>query len=114
MPCSPKTPAKETESDNQRSAKGTQRVAAKVHDRFLPFMGLPAIHGHVAAMLLARNVVIRLLFNIEPHALCERKLRPEIDRVGGATHIGLPCVGAGLATTARLFFATKSTPDLGS
>ena len=31
-----------------------------------------------------------------PHALRERKLRPEIDRVGGATHISLPCVGAGL------------------
>jgi hypothetical protein len=61
-----------------------------------------------------KNVVIRSLFNIEPHALCERKLHPEIDRVGGATHIGLPCVGASLATTARLLFATKGTPDLGS
>jgi hypothetical protein len=55
-----------------------------------------------------------LLFNIEPHALSERKLRPEIDRVGGATHICLPCVGAGLATAARLLFATKGTTYLGS
>ena len=42
-----------------------------------------------------------LLFYIEPHALSERKLRPEIDRVGGATHICLACVGAGLATAAN-------------
>jgi hypothetical protein len=29
----------------------------------------------------------RSLFNVEPHALRERKLHPEIDRVGGPTPI---------------------------
>jgi len=40
----------------------------------------------------------RSLFNVEPHALRERKLHPEIDRVGGPTHIGLPHVGIGQYT----------------
>src|SRR5271154_5396024 len=53
-------------------------------------------------------------FNIEPHALRERKLRPEIDRIGGPTHIGLPRVGAGLATAAGLLFAAKGAADFGS
>jgi len=56
------------------------------------------------------NAVIRLLFNIEPHALCERKLRPEIDRVGGATHVGFPRNGAGLATPPVSFSPPKAPP----
>ena len=74
---------------------------------------------HCIAKAGARPLVIsyKRLFsslNIEPHALRERKLRPEIDRVGGAAHIGLPRVGAGLATTAGFLFAAKGTADLGS
>src|SRR5262249_52850156 len=46
---------KETQSDNQRGAKAAQRVAAKVHDRFLPFNasrnGIASRSGSVAAML---------------------------------------------------------------
>src|SRR6266567_4368024 len=60
------------------------------------------------------NAVVRLLFNIEPYALRERKLRPEIDSISGATHVGLPRVGAGLAPAARLLFAAKGAADLGS
>jgi hypothetical protein len=56
----------------------------------------------------------RSLLNVEPHALRERKLHSEIDRVGGPTHIGLPHVGAGLATAAGLLLAAKGAPDLGS
>ena len=56
----------------------------------------------------------RSLFNVEPDALRERKLHPEIDRVGGPTHIGLPHVGAGLATAASLLLAAKGAADLGS
>src|SRR6516162_5062080 len=54
------------------------------------------------------------LFNVEPHALRERKLDPEIDRVGSPTHIGLPHVGACLATAAGLLLAAKGAADLGS
>src|SRR5262249_28556577 len=54
------------------------------------------------------------LFNVEPHALRERKLHPEIDRVGGPTHIGLPHVGAGLTTAAGLLLSAKGAADLGS
>src|SRR5260370_1205910 len=55
-----------------------------------------------------------LLCDIEPHALRERKLRPEIDRVGGATHVSLPGIGAGLAAAAGLLLAPKGAADLRS
>src|SRR6266550_5086775 len=55
-----------------------------------------------------------LLFDIELHALCEGKLNPEIDRVGGATHVRLPRVGTGLTSPARFLFAAKGTADLGT
>src|SRR5262249_44480798 len=46
---------KETESDNQRGAKAAQRVAAKIHNRFLSFNtsrnGNASRSGSVAAML---------------------------------------------------------------
>src|SRR6516165_3580181 len=63
---------------------------------------------------VAKKLPCRSLFNVEPHALRERKLHPEIDRVGGPTHIGLPHVGAGLATAASLLLAAKGAADLGS
>src|SRR5215831_14843114 len=50
---------------------------------------------------------IFLVFNIESNPLRERKLRPEIDRVGGATHVRLPRIGASLTAAAGLLFAPK-------
>jgi hypothetical protein len=58
--------------------------------------------------------MFRLILNVEPYALCEWELRPEIDRVGGPTHVGFPRVGAGLTVPACLLFAAKGTADLGS
>ena len=52
--------------------------------------------------------------NIEAHALGQRKLRSEVDRVSRPTHIRLPGVRASFAAATRLLLAAKSAADLRS
>jgi hypothetical protein len=50
----------------------------------------------------------------ELDALRERQLLAPVDRIGLAAHVGLPGVGARLATAARFLLAAESTSDLGA
>ena len=48
------------------------------------------------------------------HALRQRQGRAVVDGVGGAAHIGLPGVGAGLAAAAGFLLAAEGAADLGA
>jgi hypothetical protein len=47
-------------------------------------------------------------------ALRERQVAAVVESAGLAAHVGLPGVGAGLATAAGLFLAAEGAADLGS
>src|ERR1700739_3704823 len=50
----------------------------------------------------------------EAHALGQRQFGGVVDRVGGAPHVGLPRVGAGLPAAAGLLLAAERAADLGA
>ena len=52
--------------------------------------------------------------HLELDALRQREGLAVVDGVGGAPHIGLPCIRAGFATAAGLLFAAESAADLGA
>ena len=52
--------------------------------------------------------------DVELHALGQRQGRAVVDRVGGAAHVGLPGVRAGLAAAAGLLLAAEGAADLGA
>src|SRR5438128_10999404 len=52
-----------------------------------------------------------LFLNVEAHALRERQGARVVDGVGGAAHVGLPGVAAGLASTASLLLAAEGAAD---
>src|SRR5690606_11002499 len=52
--------------------------------------------------------------DVEADALCQGQARAVVHRVGGAAHIGLPRIRAGLATAAGLLLAAERAADLGT
>ena len=54
----------------------------------------------------------RQLIDVEADSLCEGQVGAVVDGVGGTAHVLLPCVGAGLAPSAGLFFASEGSADL--
>src|SRR5688572_5213071 len=52
--------------------------------------------------------------NVELHALGERQVARIVDGVGGAAHVGLPRVGAGLAAAAGVLLTAEGAADLGA
>src|SRR3954453_22112297 len=48
----------------------------------------------------------------ERHALRQRQLARVVDRVGGAAHVALPRVGAGLASATGLLLPAEGAADL--
>src|SRR5262249_56407744 len=60
------------------------------------------------------STMIRASPDIERDALGERQLGAVVYRVGGAAHVGLPGIGAGLAAAAGLLLAAERAADLGT
>ena len=56
----------------------------------------------------------RACSDVEPDALGQRQGRAVVHGVGGAAHVGLPAVGAGLAAAAGLLLAAERAADLGA
>ena len=52
--------------------------------------------------------------DVELHALGQRQRGAVIDGVGGAAHVGLPGIGAGLAAAAGFLLAAEGAADLGA
>src|SRR5688572_24504237 len=59
-----------------------------------------------------REEAMRSALDVEGHALGQRQGGGVFDGVGGAAHVGLPAVGAGLAPAAGLLLAAEGAADL--
>src|SRR5690606_7696273 len=52
--------------------------------------------------------------DVKANPLRQRELVRIVDRVGGAAHVGPPCVRAAFAAAAGLLFTTERAADLGA
>jgi hypothetical protein len=60
----------------------------------------------------ATTLLLSGLADIERDSLSQGQFRAIVDRAGLTAHVGLPTVGACLATTSRRLLATEGSPDL--
>ena len=63
---------------------------------------------------LLSDEALELWGDVEADPLGERQVRPVIDRVGLAAHVGPPAVRAAFAAAARLLLAAERAADLGA
>src|SRR3990167_5348359 len=79
-------------------------ICARLHKKTKPAISSGFVFGD-------RHETVKFILNIKFYTLRECQAGSPVNGSGLSAHISFPCIGAGFASTARIFFTAKGTAN---